>query len=142
MSELLPCPSTIPPAQPSKVVAALRELVKLKRELQLIPATAKRWDEVTTAWENAESALARRSMLVPFDAMDAAADRIESLRSALEASNKALRRLAIGPVGGFFGYRGCSICNVSWAKDKEETHAVGCPARALAPSLVDGKEKS
>ena len=27
MSELLPCPSTIPPAQPSKVVAALRELV-------------------------------------------------------------------------------------------------------------------
>ena len=25
MSELLPCPSTIPPAQPSKVVALLRE---------------------------------------------------------------------------------------------------------------------
>ena len=25
MSELLPCPSTIPPAQPSKVVAALRK---------------------------------------------------------------------------------------------------------------------
>lgn len=50
--------TSAPPAQPSKVVAALRELVKLKRELQLIPATAKRWDEVTTAWENAESALA------------------------------------------------------------------------------------
>lgn len=64
------------------------------------------------------------------------------LRSALEASNKALRKLAIGPAGGFFGYRGCSVCNVSWAKDKEETHAVGCPARAIAPALVDGKEKS
>lgn len=27
MSELLPCPSTIPPAQPSKVVAALQNMM-------------------------------------------------------------------------------------------------------------------
>ena len=32
MSELLPCPSTIPPAQPSKVVAALRKLMPILEE--------------------------------------------------------------------------------------------------------------